>query len=318
MATKLEKEIIQKMDGKTSFGKIGKHFGLSYQTIKAIATANGIERPSLVSVKGTTKTEIKVIKLISGGGTIKDVMKKVKLSNYMVRKIIKKYNLDIFKVNGNLKAERNIELLEAINTSGLTYREIGAKYNVSKARVQELAKKNGISRWKMSREKNRELVISIERDYKAGLSYDEMKAKYDIKAINFTTLKIQPLAARYRKERNTKIVTEYKNTTAKSVLKSNDPAMDNPDRLRTVKSVYDISGKHGFKKYPNIGNRRAGGVFEAPKTIKLIKKLREKNKLSFKEIAIILNSKGLKTPMGKEYTNHNLRYKYKAIVKHNK
>ena len=315
MATKLEKQIIQRMDGKTTFGKIGQEFGLSYQTIKAIADANGIKRPP--SYSKSQRLEAKVIDLIKAGNPMKVVMKKTKLTDYMVNKIAKKHNISITKINGNLKAERNKELIEAINNSGLTYREIGEKYNVSKARVQELAKKNGISRWKVSRERNKQLAVSIERDFKAGLTYEEMKEKYDLGKIDFKSLKIEPLATRYRKERDSKIVAEYKKKTAKSVLKSNDPAMDNPDRLTAINSVYGVTRKMGFKKYPNVGNRNAGGVFETPKTIKLIKKLREKNELSFNEIAAVLNSKGLKSPMGKEYTGHNLRFKYKAIVKHN-
>lgn len=303
------------MDGKTTFGKIGQEFGLSYQTIKAIADANGIKRPK--SYSKSQRLEAKVTDLIKAGTPMKVVMKKTKLTDYMVNKIAKKHNISIAKINGNLKAERNKELIEAINTSGLTYREIGVKYNVSKARVQELAKKNGISRWKVSRERNKQLAVSIERDYKAGLTYEQMKEKYDLGKVDFKTLKIEPLATRYRKDRDAKIVAEYKKKTAKSVLKSNDPAMDNPDRLTAIKSVYGVTRKMGFKKYPNVGNRNAGGVFETPKTIKLIKKLREKNKLSFNEIAAVLNSKGLKSPMGKEYTGHNLRFKYKAIVKHN-
>ena len=315
MATKLEKQIIQRMDGKTTFGKIGQEFGLSYQTIKAIATAHGIERPK--SKSAADRLETKVIDLLKAGNPMRVVIKKTKLTDYMVNKIAKKNNISITKINHNLKAERNKELIEAINTSGLTYREIGEKYNVSKARVQELAKKNGISRWKVSRERNKQLAVSIERDYKAGLTYEQMKEKYDLGKVDFKSLKIQPLATRFRKDRDAKIVSEYKTKTAKSVLKSNDPAMDNPDRLTAINSVYGVTSRNGFKKYPNVGNRNAGGVFEDPKTIKLIKKLREKGELSFNEIAIVLNSKGLKSPMGKEYTGHNLRFKYKAIVKHN-
>ena len=51
MATKLEKQIIQRMDGKKTFGQIGKEFGLSCQTIKAIAEKNGIIRPKNKSSK---------------------------------------------------------------------------------------------------------------------------------------------------------------------------------------------------------------------------------------------------------------------------
>ncbi len=315
MATKLEKQIIQRMDGKTTFGKIGQEFGLSYQTIKAIATAHGIERPK--SFSKAQRKEAKVIDLLKAGNPVRVVMKKTRLTDYMVNKIAKKHNVSITKINHNLKAERNKELIEAINTSGLTYREIGEKYNVSKARVQELAKKNGISRWKVSRERNKQLAVSIERDYKAGLTYEQMKEKYDLGKVDFKSLNIEPLATRFRKDRDAKIVAEYKTKTAKSVLKSNDPAMDNPDRLTAINSVYGVTSRNGFKKYPNVGNRNAGGVFENPKTIKLIKKLREKGELSFNEIATVLNSKGLKSPMGKEYTGHNLRFKYKAIVKHN-
>jgi len=316
MATKLEKQIIQRMDGKTTFGKIGQEFGLSYQTVKAIATANGIERPK--SKSAADRVESKVIDLIKAGNPMKVVMKKTRLTDYMVNKIAKKNNVSIAKINRNLKAERNKELIEAINTSGLTYREIGVKYNVSKARVQELAKKNGISRWKVSRERKKQLAASIERDYKAGLSYEQMKEKYDLGKVDFKALKIQPLATRFRKDRDVKIVAEYKRKTAKEVLKSNDPAMDNPDRLTAIDSVYGVTGRAGFKKYPNVGNRNAGGVFEKPEIIKFIKDKRDKNNLSFKEISILMQEKGFKTPYGRDYTMSNVYQKYLAIKKHNK
>ena len=211
---------------------------------------------------------------------------------------------------------RNVELLALIRGGKMTYLQLGIKFGVTKQRIHQLAKSNGISRWNLSRENHKNTAIAIEADYKAGVSYEDMKEKYDLANVNFAKMGMLSLATRYREDRDVKIVSEYKNKTAKSVLKSNDPSMNNPDRLTNINSVYNIASARGFKKYPNIGNRSAGGVFETPKTIKMIKKLREVNKLSFNEIAIILNSKDLKTATGKEYTGGNLRLKYQGIKRH--
>ena len=358
MATKLEKQIIQRMDGKRTFGQIGQEFGLSYQTIKTIAAANGIERPK--SKSKSVRLEASVIKALTKGKTVKEVAAKYSMTQKTVRELA---ITNDFSINGNrnakilkgletanncaelarelgvsaptvrkiakanniklegrgfpAKTERNDELVGLLKEGNMTYPQLAAKFGVTKQRIYQFAKANGISRWKLSRELHQKTAIAIEADYKAGVSYEDMKEKYNLANVNFAKMKMMPLATRYRKDRDAKIVAEYKKKTANAVLKSTDPAMDNPDRLTSQHTIYGISSKHGYKKYPNIGNRNAGGVFEAPKTIKMIKKLREKNKLSFNEIAVILNSKDLKTPMGKEYTGHNLRFKYQGIVKHN-
>ncbi len=273
MATKLEKQIIQKMDGKRTFGQIGKEFGLSYQTVKAIAEKNGIERP-----KSKKKGEVIEVVVPVDGRTTKAF------------------------------TERNNLVLNMIR-NGEKYPAIATKMGISKQRVYQLAKKEGVSRWGEIREANANLKINIESDFKSGLSYEELKSKYN--------KGLTGLSAKFRTKRDSGIVREYKNKTANQVLKCSSKVLNNPNRINTEDSVYRIASKSGFKKFPMIGNRSQGGVFEDAKVIAFIKNKRDENKLTFIEITSLLNAKGLKTITGLEFAVPNVVAKYKAIKKYN-
>lgn len=317
MATKLEKEIIQKMDGKRTFGKIGQEFGLSYQTIKGIAERNGIERPKS---KKKLSLEKRALDLLDGTITKKEVAKRLKVSTPTIDRICKEYDITIDGRNLRAFTDRNDELVSLLKEGKLNYVELGKRFGITKARVYQFAKANGVSRWKISREKHKAIAIAIEVDYKAGLSYKEIRDKYNLLKLDRETLKrygYTSLSQRFRSERNKLIISEYKRKSAKVVLQSDKPSMDNPDRLTSVDSIYSISSRSGFKKYPNIGNRNAGGVFEKPEIIKFIKDKRDKNGLNFIEITTLLNSKGWRSPMNKEYKVANVYQKYLAIKRHN-
>jgi len=366
MATKLEKQIIQKMDGTRTFGSIGKEFGLSYQIIKTIADKNGIARPK--SVTKAVKLEQEVIKQVNKGNNIKYIAKKLNVTVKEINKIIDKIidnnsiredvgpcettemilneverlglnsaaallgiRVNVIKkivtaksIAGEgrtlkAKLDRNKELCTLLIETEMTYTELGKSFGISKARVQQFAKANGVSRWEYTRKKKQELAEKINADYKAGLSYDEIVERNDLRNVKLSSLKKYGCGSvfhRFRKERNKNIVKEYKKDIAKNVLKSNHPAMNNPERVVTLGSVYAISGRDGFKKYPNVGNRNAGGVFEKPEIIKFIKTKRDKHKLPFSEIAILIQTKGWLTPCGKEYSASNVYQKYNAIKKH--
>lgn len=274
MATKLEKQIIQRMDGKTTFGQIGKEFGLSCQTIKAIAEKNGIARPKNKS----NKTVVEEVLPPSTGKTTRAF------------------------------TERNNLVLDMVR-NGETYPDIAVKMGITKQRVYQLAKKEGYSRLTEIREANVNLKQNIESDFKAGLSYEELKSKYN--------KGLTGLPTKFRNKRDSGIVREYKTKTATQVLKCSSKVLNNPNRINTENSVYRVASKSGYKKFPMIGNRSAGGVFEDSKVIRFIKNKRDKNNLSFTEISTLLNAKGFKTITGKEFTLANVTCKYHAIKKHN-
>ena len=223
--------------------------------------------------------------------------------------------------NGMLKAKRNEEILTLLKEDNSMV-SIAKKFNVSKARVQQVAKKNGISRWEMSREKYKTTLIEIEADYKAGMGYDEIRNKYNLNG-NSTLLSglrkngLGAFARRFRHKRDEEIVNEYKTKIAKDVLKSKNPLMDSPERLTNLGSVYKISTKVGFKKYPKVGNRSAGGFFLEQEVIDIIKemKARKPKKASNQEVSDFLNLRGYKTPQGKEYTTYNVNFKWVKIRK---
>ena len=174
MATKLEKQIIQRMDGKITFGELGKEFGLSCQTIKVIAENNGISRPKNKS----KKIIVEVVTPVDGRTT---------------RAFTERNNLVINMVR-----------------NGETYLAIAANMGITKQRVYQLAKKEGISRLTEIREANVNLKQNIESDVKAGLSYEELKSKYD--------KGLTGLSTKFRNKRDVGIVREYKTKTATQVL----------------------------------------------------------------------------------------------------
>lgn len=278
MGTKLEKQIIQRMNGKTTFGQIGKEFGLSCQTIKAIAENNGIQRPKNKSTK-----------------KIKEVKTTVKVDGRVS--------------NGAKKAftERNNLILEMVR-NGETYPSVAAKMGITTQRIYEIVKKRGFSKWGEIREANVKLKQNIESDFKAGLSYEELKSKYN--------KGLTGLPIKFRNKRDVSIVREYKTKTATNVLKCSSKVLNNPNRINTECSVYNIASKSGYKKFPMIGNRSAGGVFEDTKIIEFIKNERDKNNLSFSKIATLLNTNNFKSITGIEFKMMNVRAKYLAIKKH--
>jgi hypothetical protein len=223
------------------------------------------------------------------------------------------------RINPNRKVERNNKVITLIVDDGKSYTEIAEQMGVSKARVQQIAKSKGISKWTISREKYRVMAENITKDLAAGISYQDINRKYNVKKYS-TGLKkynLNALSTKLKITRNENIVNRYKSITAKSIINSTENGLVNPNKLSQIDSVYAIASKLGYKKFPGIGNRNGGGVFEDKKIIKLIKDKRDIEKLSFRAIAEYLNDNGIKTVTGKLYSTSNLNAKYKAIKKHN-
>ena len=241
----------------------------------------------------------------------------VGLSGPTVRRIGKENNISLKRLERrkNYQTSRNEKLITDIRQGELTYKEIGKKYNITKQQVYQFAKIDKISRWEESRKKISTLVVEVKEDLKKGLTYKEICDKY---GDNYYLKHVVEggIYTHLREKRNKEIVTQYKQTTAKSIISDLSPLLDSPQRIVTTNQIYKISVRNGYKKYPKIGNRSKGGLFESSRVIKLIKELKNKN-YTYRRIAEVLNEKGWKSPMGKTYSSANVFSKHKLIKKYN-
>tara|TARA_R110000824_G_scaffold113599_6_gene263374 strand:- start:1098 stop:1925 length:828 start_codon:yes stop_codon:yes gene_type:complete len=241
----------------------------------------------------------------------------VGLSGPTVRRIGKENNISLKRLERRktYQNSRNEKLIAAIRKGELTYKEIGKKYNITKQRVSQFAKTDKVSRWEESREKISSLIVDVKEDIEKGLTYKGICEKYGDNYYLKQTVK-GGLHTHLRKKRDKEIVSQYKQTTAKSIISDISPLLDSPQRIVTTHQIYNISVKNGYKKYPKIGNRSKGSFFESDRVIKLIKELKNKN-YSYRKIADSLNEKGWKSPMGKTYSSANVLSKHKLIKKYN-
>ena len=211
------------------------------------------------------------------------------------------------------QSQRKARILAHIKDDKLTYTNIGKRFGISKARVQQIAKENGVGRWKLSRSKNAKIVDSIITDFGNGLSYVELKNKYGNIYYNVPF----NIYSYFLEKRNAEIISQYKEKTAKRVLSSTEQKLDDPNRINGVNSVYLISGKEGYKKYPNVGDRNKGGSSEDKTIIRYIIRKRDNDGWSFKQISDKLNKLGKKTICGFKFTIANTYSKY-AYYKKNR
>jgi len=214
------------------------------------------------------------------------------------------------------KKERNVKIVKDIQGGRLTYSEIGEKYTITRQRVYQFARDNNISRWEESRKTIKNIKEGIKGDIIKGVPYKTICEKYSYKKYGKSAISDMKLFTHFIEKRNKEIINLYKEMSARLTINIPVTILDNPYRINTIGAVYDISSKRGYKKYPMIGDRCKGGVFEPKKVINLIKKLRSKN-YSYRKIALELNKKGWKTPTGKLYSKMNVFYKHKNILKYN-
>ena len=207
---------------------------------------------------------------------------------------------------------------------GKSYVDIGKKFGVTKQRVQQLAKTIDFSRRVEIRETKQMTFEKIMIDFKMGASIAQLTKKYNlsIEDMNYIFKSVEPeaptLTSRYRVKRNAKIVDDFKNgATASSIVKDKSKILDDPRRILAIDTIYKIVGAQGVKRYKQIGNRSAGGIFEKKAVLKLIVKLHDnkKEKHSFEKIANILNDLGHKTVQGRNFTTAMVRIKYHKYKK---
>ena len=240
----------------------------------------------------------------------------VGLSGPTVRKIGIENNITIERLERRktYQSSRNEKLITDIRKGELTYKEIGKKYNITKQRVYQFAKKDKISRWGESREKKKDLICDVNNDLQQGLTYKEICNKYNDNYYLTQTV-TGGLHTHIREKRNKEIVTKYKHTTAQSIISDISPILDTPHRIVTTNQIYRISTQNGYKKYPKIGDRSKGGCFESTLVMEMIKNMVEENK-SYREISEILNKKNVKSINGKSFSPQLVYAKCKSIIKY--
>lgn len=238
-------------------------------------------------------------------------IKKVAIENGISKKRYTKRHASIL-----LKAERNEKIIADLR-SGKTFVQLAKEHGVSKARINELAKKNGISRWEMSREKYTTMVSQIEADYNAGMGYDEIVEKYKLDNRLRSRLRhygLDSLFSKFKNIRDLEITRQYRRMPASAVVRNPNPLLDDPNRIETEGGIYKISTSRGFRKYPNI-ERGVKGIFVDKKVIDIIKaRKNSKYKYTNQMIADELNEKGLRTAYGRKFQWHtvqNIWGKYK-------
>ena len=246
-----------------------------------------------------------------------EIGEQVGLKSPTVRKVGIENNISLKRLNRRktYQTDRNEKLIEDIRKGKLSYKEIGKKYNITKQRISQFARDNNISRWEESRKTIKNIKEDIKEDIIKGVPYKTICEKYRYKKYSKSVLSDMKLFTYFIEKRNKEIINLYKEMTAKDTITIPVNVLDDPYRITRLGTVYDISSKSGYKKYPMIGDRCKGGVFEPKKVINLIKKLRSKN-YGYRKIALELNKKGWKTPTGKLYSPMNVSNKHKGILKY--
>lgn len=221
--------------------------------------------------------------------------------------------------------ERNDKILLMLKQSNSSFVTIGKKYNITPQRVQQIAKDFDIQLHGKNHEEKDSIVRKIKEDMPL-MSYKDIRAKYKefeghnwkILQKKFKKMYGETIYTLMKKERDALILQKYSSgDKAIEVINSDDLTLKSPLRFTKVRDVYRISIENGYRKYPGIGSRAGGGIFERKKVLDLIVKMREEKKMKFKDITIALNKKGLTTIQGKEFKMENVIVKYHRIKSNN-
>lgn len=218
--------------------------------------------------------------------------------------------------------EREKEIINLIDNNW-TLTSIATKFNITKQRVYQIAKKNNISIWNKIRTNKKTMHQNILNDINNDIQYKDIIKKYNLPqsklSDSFKSIQNESLNTFIMNKRNNEITSQFiKGTTAKIITNKTEPILISPTHLTSVDSIYRINTKNNIRRYPQIINRHKGGLFESKDVIKLIKNKRDKKNWTFKQIAEELNKLGYKTITGKEYTQPNTYRKYLAIKQNKK
>lgn len=259
-----------------------------------------------------------ILKDIKDGMTKKEISEKYSIKLYKIGQIAKENNLIIKRPKRSDKS-RHEKIIKLLKEGNLSYEMIGAKFGVSKQRIYQFAREYDLRRNINGKVKKENLIHEIECEIKKGISYHELKDKFELNWSKLACLKRYGfdgnLSTRYRRIRNEEIISQFKVKTAREVLESNDRKIGDPNRVNTKDSIYRIATSNGFKKYPKIGDRCYGGIFEDKKILEFITDKRDNEAWTYKQISDALNEIGYLTITGKEFTPPNVRLKYKSFKK---
>jgi hypothetical protein len=201
----------------------------------------------------------------------------------------------------------------------VNYIIVGNRFGTSPSYVGRIARSVGITK-NISEEEKKKIkntIAHINLDFELGMSYEDIKKTYnfDENKEKLTYYGLGNLKDKFRTLRNDEISRQYKVKTAMKVMVDTNVKLDSPDRIKTLSQTYGVACKNGFKKYPKIGDRSKGGTFEDRKILRYIEKLRDKDGLTFQEIADKLTRQGKKTLTGVPFSMANALYKYNAYKK---
>jgi hypothetical protein len=316
---RLKESILNLYDNTSlSTSEIAKELNVSLPTIKKVAKENNISKDrTKISGSNCKSKRLKesILDLYNTNLTSSEIAKKLDLSTPTIKKVgrengISKERLDKRPACVWLDEVRNGKIIEAIK-SGEKYHVIAAEFKISRQRVYQFALANDLTRWKANRLKFEAIVEKINSDYDAGMSYDELVIKYDMNDASFKHrlqyYGLDSLVNRFREVRNTEIVKQYRMMPATSVVSNTNPILNDPIKINTVRSIYSISVKNGFRKYPNI-IRGFKGIFVDPSVLKIIKARKNSSiRYTNQMIADELNKKGFKTSYGNEFLWHTVQ-----------
>lgn len=317
---KLKSEIFKLAKKNIATAEIAKSLDLNYTTVKTILLSNGFEIIRKESNSKSKKFESQIMDLIHKNLSAANISKKLNIHTTTIKKIARANGIDIDERTLRAKKERN-ELIYKLLLSGEKYQDIADKMNVSKARIEQVAKKYNYKRWDESKKKYELLTEQITNDFNAGATYETLEKKYNLNNKTFYS-RLQyhglpgDLLRQCKIKRNEKIAAEYKSgKKAIDIINSKNKNVIQPNRISSLSSIYNICSKNGVYKYPKVGRRIDGGSFEDFEVLRLVKHLKEDKKFTFEAIAKHLNSKKFKTVCGKKFNMANARFKYFDALK---
>jgi hypothetical protein len=215
------------------------------------------------------------------------------------------------------KINREKEILKLLS-EGNTYKEVGEKYNVSKQRINQIAKKNNIKRWedtqKLTERIHRQTLNALEKC--TSIKRIATINKIDINELEYRFNQISKITLNrlLMRRRDNLIIDEFKKgKPASQIIKLIKPLeILQPRKINTVHGLYGVLKRYGVKRYPQIKSRRHGGTNLTKNTIEIIKNKR-RDGLSFQKISDHLNEKGIKTITEKRFHPQNL-YNQKDLI----
>lgn len=317
---RLKSEIFKLAKKNIATVEIAKSLDLNYTTVKILLLSNNFEIIRKESNSKSKKLESQIMELIHKNLSAANISKKLNIHTTTIKKIARANGIDIDERTLKSKTERN-ELVYKLLLSGEKYQDIADKMNVSKARIEQVAKKFNYKRWDESKKKYGLLTEQITNDFNAGATYETLEKKYNLNNKTFYS-RLQyhglpgDLLRQCKIKRNEKIVAEYKSgKKAIDIINSKNTNVIQPNKINSLSQIYNICSKNGVYKYPKVGRRIDGGSSEDYEILRLVKHLKEDKKFTFEAIAKHLNSKKYKTVCGKKFNMANTRFKYFDALK---